>query len=47
MTDVIDFLTDLFDKGLGYSSINCARSALSSLGIKIDSISVGSHPVVS
>lgn len=36
----------MFENGVGYSSINTARSALSSLGIKLDSISVGSHPLV-
>ena len=28
---VLDFLPELFDKGLTYSAINCARSALSSM----------------
>ena len=36
----------MFEKGLGYSSINSARSALSSLGIKWENISVGNHPLV-
>jgi hypothetical protein len=33
-------------KGLGYSSINIARSALSALGLKFDSILVGQHPLI-
>ena len=35
VNEVIEFLTDLFENGLGYSSINIARSALSSIGIKL------------
>lgn len=44
VNNVIEFLTDEFQKGLGYNSINTARSALSSLGIKIDGYLAGSHP---
>ena len=36
----------MFEKGLGYSSINTARSALSALGLKFDSILVGQHPLI-
>lgn len=46
MNDVIEFLTDLYDKGHGYSSINVARSSLSSLGITLESHTAGSHPLV-
>ena len=35
-----------FHKGLTYSSINLARSAVSSLGLKYEGISLGSHPLV-
>lgn len=46
MEDVIEFLSFLFNKGLGYSAINAARSALSSLGLFFDNIAVGKHPLV-
>ena len=42
----MDFLVDLYDTGLGYSSINTARSALSSFGILMTGQSFGSHPLV-
>ncbi|VDI66622.1 Hypothetical predicted protein [Mytilus galloprovincialis] len=41
---VLEFFTTLFKEGnLGYSSLNLARGALSSLGLTIDSIPVGRH----
>lgn len=45
----INFLATLYARGLGYSSINTARAALSSIVTVIDSpgMSFGSHPVVS
>jgi hypothetical protein len=46
LDNVIEFLSSLFEKGLGYSSINTARSALSALGLKFDSILVGQYPLI-
>ncbi|XP_013394424.1 uncharacterized protein LOC106161898 isoform X1 [Lingula anatina] len=46
VNDVIEFLTELYNKGLGYSSLNTARSALSSLGILLEQYTAGSHPQV-
>ena len=43
---VLDFLTSLFENGLGYSSINTARSALSALGLMFDNVLVGAHLLV-
>jgi len=44
---VLDFLSELFDKGLTYSAINCARSALSSYAESLDDGSVvGQNPLV-
>ena len=43
--DVIEFLTSLFDCGLGYSAINTARSALSST-LTVDNKPVGTHPLI-
>ena len=40
------FLLTLFNSGLSYSSLNTARSALSSILPSIDGIPVGQHPFV-
>lgn len=45
LTDVLEYLTSLFDKGLGYSSLNSARSALSTL-IYHNDVPIGQHPMV-
>ena len=45
VTDVIQFLTTLFEKNLSYSSLNTARSALSPI-ITVDGMSIGNHPLV-
>lgn len=42
----LNFLAFLYGQGLGYSSINTARSALSSVVTLMDGRSVGSHPLV-
>lgn len=39
-------MTELFDKGHSYSSINVARSTLSALGITVESYTAGTHPLV-
>lgn len=46
MTEVIEFLTELYSKGLGYSALNTARAALSSIGISLETFSAGHHPLV-
>lgn len=46
MNEILDFLTELFETGIGYSALNTARSALSAVGIVIDGFSVGAHPVI-
>ena len=43
---IIEFLTELFDSGLGYETLNTARSSLSSLCAKQDGYMVGCHPLV-
>ena len=45
LADVIQFLTTLFEKNLSYSSLNTARSALSTI-ITVDGMSIGNHPLV-
>ena len=42
----INFLAELFEKGLGYSALNTARSALSSIITFASNISFGTHPLV-
>ena len=44
--NVITFLTTLVKEGLSYSSINTARSAVSSFSLH-RKIPVGSHPIIS
>ena len=44
---ILEFLADQFDLGLQYRSLNTLRSAISTSHAQIDSVNVGSHPVVS
>ena len=44
--NVLDFLTEKFQAGLKYRSLNCYRSALSSALLPIDGFQVGQHPLV-
>ena len=46
MSKVLDFLTELYDQGLGYSGINTARCALSSLIVMEGNMTIGKHPLV-
>lgn len=46
VTDVIEFLTELFQSGIGYSCLNTARSALSAVIVFPDNTPAGSHPLV-
>lgn len=46
LDDALQFLTDLFESALSYSSLNTARGALSSLGIQIEDYAIGKHPQV-
>lgn len=43
---ILDFLTDLYDSGCGYSAINTARCALSAIGIVKEGFSIGAHPLI-
>ena len=42
----IDFLASLYEEGLGYSAINTARSALSSVLTLPGNVTFGKHPLV-
>ena len=43
---VLEFLTELYKSGIGYSAINTARSALSAIVNLPDKSPVGQHPLV-
>ena len=43
---VVEFLTELFNKGLGYETLNTARAALSALGINFEGFRIGNHPLI-
>lgn len=44
--NAIEFLTDIFQSGLGYSAVNTARSALSSIIVLPNGSTFGEHPLV-
>ena len=46
MTNGIEFIVSLYKAGLGYSAINTARSALSSVLALKDGVKFGEHPLV-
>ena len=46
VTNGIEFLVSLCKSGLGYSAINTARSALSSILVLEDGVKFGEHPLV-
>lgn len=46
LSEVLEFLTSLFESGLSYSALNTARSALSATGIMLDGFVAGNHPVI-
>jgi site-specific recombinase XerD len=43
---VLEFLTSLFEQGLGYSALNTARSALSQFVVWKNNVMMGAHPWV-
>jgi integrase-like protein/integrase family protein with SAM-like domain len=46
LSEVLSYLSSLFESNLGYSTINTTRSALSLLLPKFDGVSLGEHPLV-
>lgn len=46
ITVVLEFLTERFDREYSYSTINSARSFLSSILPSINDLSVGSDPLI-
>ena len=45
VSDGVNFLSYLYESGVGYSAINTARSALSSIVMLPGNVSFGSHPL--
>lgn len=46
INDVLMFLSDLFSSGIGYSAINTAKSALSSVKGIVSNLDIGSHILI-
>lgn len=46
VNNVLSFLTDLFNSGIGYSCLNSARCALSSFLQLNNELNIGSHPLI-
>ena len=46
ISGILVFLTEVFNEGLAYRSLNVLRSAISSTHPKLDGFSVGQHPYV-
>ncbi len=46
VTDVANFLAELFTEGYKYNSLNAYRSAISSVHEKVEGYEVGQHPLI-
>ena len=46
MSNVLSFLTELYQTGSGYSCLNTARSALSSFLQLDNGLTIGTHPLI-
>ena len=44
---MLDFLVSLHEKGLGYSTLNTARSTISAIVLPHNHITIGSNPIIS
>jgi len=47
VTTVLDFLVQLYEKGLSYTTINTARSAISAVTLPKNNMTIGNHAIVS
>ena len=47
LEEVVNFLAHLFTNGYQYRSVNAYRSAIASMHLPIDGVSIGQHPLVS
>ena len=46
LTNILDFLSEMYNEGKKHSTINCYRSAISNFHAKIDGALAGQHPMV-
>ena len=46
IVEVVNFLTDMYEQGLGHSAISTAHSALATF-ITLDNVPLGQHPIIS
>ena len=46
MSEIVNFLAQLFEEGYKYNSLNSYRSAISSAHEKVDGFEVGQHPLI-
>ena len=44
---MLDFLVSLHEKGLGYSTLTTARSAISAIVLPHNDVTIGSNPIIS
>ena len=44
ISDIVNFLAELFHKGYQYRSLNAYRSDVSSVHDKVDGVEIGEHP---
>lgn len=47
INNVLAFLTYLYEEGLGYTSVNTARAALSLVVRSVEGTNIGDHPIIS
>ena len=46
ISDIVNFLAELFSKGYQYQSLNAYRSAIASAHERIDGMRIGQHPAI-
>ena len=46
MNDLLKFLLELFEQGLGYSALNTAKSAVSSVVHVLNNVQLGEHVLI-
>ena len=46
ISSILEFFTELYESGCGYSAINTARCALSAIGIVKEGFAIGAHPLI-
>ena len=46
MVEIVNYLTECFDKGDSYRTLNARRSAISAFHIPIEGVKISQHPLV-